>query len=197
MDSGAVRGTGPGRDQDRGGGADARGAHRRRARLNSRAGTSGDTVAADMVRAVHGALKSAGTDAEALRGVGIGAPGPLDWKAGVIHFAPNLGMRNYPLRLYIEERLGVPVFLDNDVNMGTYGEYLAGAARGQPLRAGRVLRHRHRRRAGGRRAGFRGANGTAGEIGHIIVHDGGALCAAASGAVWRRTPVAARWRVSW
>jgi glucokinase len=146
------------------------------ARLNSRAGTSGDTVAANMVRAVHAALKGAGASPKALRGAGIGAPGPLDWKAGVIHFAPNLGMRNYPLRVYIQERLGVPVFLDNDVNMGTYGEYLAGAARGYHhvlgvfcgtgIGGGLVVDGQV----------FRGANGTAGEIGHTIVHSGGALC---------------------
>ena len=146
------------------------------ARLSSPAGTSGDTVAANLVRAVQAALKSAGTTAKALRGVGIGAPGPLDWKAGVIRFAPNLGMRNYPLRRYLEDSLGVPVFLDNDVNMGTYGEYLAGAARGHHYVLGVFC-------GTGIGGGlvvdgqvFRGANGTAGEIGHIIVHDGGALC---------------------
>ena len=147
-----------------------------RARLNSEAGTSGDTVAAAMVRAVQAALKRAGATPDALRGVGIGAPGPLDWKAGVIQFAPNLGMRDYPLRAYVEERLGVPVFLDNDVNMGTYGEYLAGAARGHHYVLGVFC-------GTGIGGGlvvdgqvFRGANGTAGEIGHLIVQRGGALC---------------------
>ena len=146
------------------------------ARLDSKAGTGGDTVAATMVRCVRDALKSAGADIGSLRGAGIGAPGPLDWKAGVILFAPNLGMRNYPLRAYIAEHLGVPAFLDNDVNMGTYGEYLAGAGRGHRyvlgvfsgtgIGGGLVVNGQV----------FRGANGTAGEIGHTIVHSGGALC---------------------
>ena len=147
------------------------------ARLDSPAGSGGDTVAETMVRAVQAALKRAGAAPEALRGVGIGAPGPLDWEAGVIRFAPNLGLRDYPLRGYVEERLGVPVMLDNDVNLGTYGEYLAGAARGQRyvlgvfcgtgVGGGLVLDGQV----------FRGANGTAGEIGHVIVQRGGALCA--------------------
>ena len=147
------------------------------ARFDSPAGAGGDAVADTMVRAVQAALQQAGAEPAALRGVGIGAPGPLDWEAGVIEFAPNLGLRDYPLRESIEKRLGVPVCLDNDVNMGTYGEYLAGAARGKRyvlgvfcgtgIGGGLVLDGQV----------FRGANGTAGEIGHVIVQRGGALCA--------------------
>lgn len=147
------------------------------ARLDSPAGAGGDVVADTMVRAVEAALQRAGAKSAALRGVGIGAPGPLDYQAGVIEFAPNLGLRDYPLRGAIEKRLGVPVFLDNDVNMGTYGEYLAGAARGQRYVLGVFC-------GTGIGGGivmdgqvFRGANGTAGEIGHLIVQRGGALCA--------------------
>ena len=146
------------------------------ARFQSPAGAGGDAVADTMVRAVRAALQQAGAEPAALRGVGIGAPGPLDWEAGVIEFAPNLGLRDYPLRDAIAKRLGVPVFLDNDVNMGTYGEYLAGAARGKRyvlgvfcgtgIGGGLVLDGQV----------FRGANGTAGEIGHVIVQRGGALC---------------------
>ena len=147
-----------------------------RARLGSRAGSGGDAVAENMLTAVDEALHSAGTTRAALRGAGIGAPGPLDYATGVILFAPNLGMRDFPLRDYIAERLGVPVFLDNDVNMGTYGEYLAGAARGYRY----VLGVFPGTGVGGGLIVdgqvFRGANGTAGEIGHIIVQHGGALC---------------------
>ncbi len=101
-----------------------------RARLNSRAGSRAEVVADTMIGAVDEALRGAGVTRAALRGAGIGAPGLLDFETGVIAFAPNLGMRDFPLRDYITDRLGVPVFLDNDVNMGTYGEYLAGAAPG-------------------------------------------------------------------
>ena len=147
-----------------------------RARLSSRAGSAAEVVADTVIAAVDEALHGAGVTRAALRGAGIGAPGPLDFDTGVIVFAPNLGMRDFPLRDYISERLGVPVFLDNDVNMGTYGEYLAGAARGfryvlgvfpgTGVGGGLVVNGRV----------FRGANGTAGEVGHIIVQQGGALC---------------------
>ncbi len=146
------------------------------ARLGSRAGSGGEVVADTMLSAVDEALRSAGATRTALRGAGIGAPGPLDYDTGVIVFAPNLGMRDFPLRDYIAERLAVPVFLDNDVNMGTYGEYLAGAARGHHY----VLGVFPGTGVGGglivNGQVFRGANGTAGEVGHIIVQQGGALC---------------------
>ena len=146
------------------------------ARVGSRAGQGGDAVTDNLVGAVRAALRRAEAPPEALRGVGIGAPGPLDGESGVILFAPNLGMHNYPLRARVEERLGVPVVLDNDVNLGTYGEYVAGAAHGRRyvlgvfpgtgVGGGLVLDGRL----------FRGWNGAAGEIGHTIVAAGGTLC---------------------
>ena len=148
-----------------------------RARLSSRAGSGGEVVAGTMVNAVDEALHRAGVTRSALRGAGIGAPGLLDYDTGVMLFAPNLGMRDFPLRGYLADRLGVPAFLDNDVNMGTYGEYLAGAARGHRY----VLGVFPGTGVGGglvvNGQVFRGANGTAGEIGHIIVQQGGTLCA--------------------
>jgi len=108
--------------------------------------------------------------------VGVGAPGPLKPGEGVIVAAPNLGWKNVPLKKMLQAQLNVPVNVDNDVNMGTYGEYIAGAARGKSLVVGlfpgtgigggividgRVIQ---------------GASGSAGELGHIIVEPHGMLC---------------------
>jgi hypothetical protein len=49
-------------------------------------------------------------------GVGVGAPGPLDTKSGIVLLTPNLGWVNLPLRQIIHERLGLPAVLDNDAN---------------------------------------------------------------------------------
>lgn len=64
-----------------------------------------------------------------LGGIGIGTPGPLDLELGVLLFAPNLGWRNVPLRRSLQAAFGCPVVVANDVDAGTYGEYVAGAAR--------------------------------------------------------------------
>ena len=60
----------------------------------------------------------------------LGAPGPLDPETGVVIFAPNLGWKDVPLKTELEERIGIPTFVDNDVNVGTLGEHTYGAGRG-------------------------------------------------------------------
>ena len=108
--------------------------------------------------------------------VAVGAPGPLDTKSGVIHFAPNLKWHGVPLKQLLEEPLGVPVFLDNDANLAALGEYVYGAGRGTMdmvfitvstgIGGGLIL--------GGRL--YRGASDSAGEIGHTVVLPDGPLC---------------------
>ena len=66
----------------------------------------------------------------ALRAVGVGIPGFLDARLGVVRHAANLRLRDFPLADRLGEVLGVPVILDNDVRMYAYGEAAAGAAAG-------------------------------------------------------------------
>ena len=63
-------------------------------------------------------------------GIGIGAPGPLDFHRGVVLLAPNLGWKDMPLRDRIAKALGLPAALDNDANCAALGEWWQGAARG-------------------------------------------------------------------
>jgi glucokinase len=63
-------------------------------------------------------------------GVGIGSPGPLDRKRGVVIFTPNLRWTNMPVRDRIGSALALPASLDNDANCAMLGEHWVGAARG-------------------------------------------------------------------
>ena len=63
-------------------------------------------------------------------GVGIGSPGPLDTRRGVVLLTPNLGWVNLPLRDRVSKALGLPATLDNDANCAIFGEWWRGAARG-------------------------------------------------------------------
>lgn len=63
-------------------------------------------------------------------GVGVGAPGPLDTRAGIIFLTPNLGWENLPLRQRMADLLDLPTTLDNDANCAVLGEWWRGAARG-------------------------------------------------------------------
>lgn len=134
-------------------------------------------VIEQMAAAVETLLAAAGVAREALLGVGVGASGLVTPSAGVIHLAPNLGWHEVPIRALLQNRLRLPVTLDNNVRAMALGEAYFGSGRGAQSLAfvyGRV----------GVGAGFvvdgqlfRGSHTGAGEIGHtIIVPENGLLC---------------------
>ena len=125
---------------------------------------------------VDAVLEDAGVDRSEIRVVGVGIPGPVT-AAGELGSSTILpGWTGVRAQERISERLGLPVLVDNDANLGALGEWTAGAARGRAnvayvkaaagVGCGLVL--------GG--APFRGAGGTAGELGHTIVEPDGPLC---------------------
>ncbi|HEX2043003.1 MAG TPA: ROK family protein [Acidimicrobiales bacterium] len=118
--------------------------------------------------------------------VGVGAPGLVDHD-GVLHFAPNLTLEGeLNLRSALAERLGVRVQVDNDATCAAWGERAHGAARGYDdvvlvtlgtgIGGGIV--------AGGRIV--RGANGFAGEMGHMVVDPQGPRCPCGQRGCWER-----------
>ncbi|HEU4346660.1 MAG TPA: ROK family glucokinase [Actinoplanes sp.] len=100
--------------------------------------------------------------------VGIGAAAWIDAAGSKVLFAPNLAWRDEPLRDYVTKAIGLPVVLENDANVAAWAEFRFGAARhaddsmvmitvGTGIGGGVVLNG----------ALWRGANGIAGELGHI------------------------------
>ena len=118
--------------------------------------------------------------------VGVGAAGMIDSKEGVLGFAPNLAWRNLPIAERMRDALGLPCQVDNDASMAAYGEFRFGAGRG--------YRHLLLVTVGTGLGGgivsdgrlFRGANGFASEIGHIIVEPGGPLCGCGNHGCWEQ-----------
>jgi glucokinase len=117
----------------------------------------------------------AGVPARRLRGVGIGAPGLV--QRGIVRRMVNVpGWRDIPLQRLIERALRCPCRIDNDANLAALGEWRFGAGRGTQdmvavtlgtgVGGGLVI--------GGRL--LRGADGAAGEIGHMVVDPGGPRC---------------------
>lgn len=81
--------------------------------------------------ALEQALQQAGVSLEQVAGIGIGAPGPLDSRTGVVFTPPNMpGWESLPLRHLFVERYHVPVYVENDANAAALGEFLFGAGRG-------------------------------------------------------------------
>ena len=76
---------------------------------------------------IQKAIQKSTVATDSIQAVGIGAPGALDPETGVVIFAPNLGWKNVPLKSELETRVDIPIFVDNDVNVGTLGEHTYGA----------------------------------------------------------------------
>lgn len=109
-------------------------------------------------------------------GVGIGCPGPLDLRRGVVVDAFNLGWRDFPLRQRLSEALDLPANLDNDARSATWGEFWQGAGRGVRSLVGVTL-------GTGIGGGViidgrlaHGASATAGELGHMTIDLTGRRC---------------------
>lgn len=64
-----------------------------------------------------------------LLGIGIGSPGPMDYKNGIVTNPVNLPFRNVPLKKIIQKKFSLPVFLDNDANCFALGEAIFGAGK--------------------------------------------------------------------
>jgi glucokinase len=140
--------------------------------------TGGPAAIVDaLVACMAEAAELAGLPAQTLDGVGVGAPGEVDMEAGTLARAGNLSewQRPFPLLATLSERLGVSVKLGNDVSVATNAELQLGAGQGASsllgvfwgtgVGGGVILDGKlwHGR-------------GDAGEIGHMVVKQGGARC---------------------
>src|SRR3989454_10562975 len=107
---------------------------------------------------------------------GIGSPGPLNTKPGIVLLTPNLGGTNFPLRDRLGRALDLPATLDNDANCAIFGEWWRGAARGSDYVVGFTIGTGI---GGGIVLGgkiYRGASDVAGEIGHMSIDSNGRRC---------------------
>jgi glucokinase len=144
---------------------------------------------ASLIEALAGVaeeLRATTADVGEVVAVGVGAPGLVD-REGVLRAAPNLPfVDRLPLRENLAARLHLPVRADNDATCAAWGERELGAARGKDdavvITLGTGI-------GGGIIAGGRlnrGANGFAGEIGHMVVEPHGPPCPCGQRGCWER-----------
>ena len=117
-----------------------------------------------------------GTDKDLVKSIGIGSPGPLDVKNGIIIENSNLPFKNFAIVKTIKETYDLPTYLDNDANVATLGEFMFGAGKGTEnmvfitastgIGGGAVLNGKL----------FRGSTGNALEVGHMTVATEGPRC---------------------
>jgi len=110
-------------------------------------------------------------------GIGLGLPGPIDNRQGIVHFFPNIpGWKEVNLKNILEKRLKLSVFLDNDAKLMCLAEHKLGAARaakqavcltlGTGVGGGIIINGQL----------YRGASNASAEIGHIPINEKGPRC---------------------
>jgi len=129
-----------------------------------------------IIGCLDASLEQASISASDLGGIGMAVPGLVDPVSGDILSLTNLGIQDYPMGSRLQNRYACPVALENDVNAGVWGEYKSGSARnyahvvgafiGTGIGGGLILNGDL----------YRGSEGAAGEIGHMIIRAGTALC---------------------
>jgi len=147
------------------------------AKVSTKSQRGVEAVVERIDRVVRDAVDEADLTLKQVAGIGIGAPGAVDFGSGTVIFAPNMeGWKDVPLKKDLEKLLGVPVFVENDCNIATLGVYVAelkskprsmvGIFVGTGIGGGIVINGEL----------YSGFNHTAGEIGHMVVDVDGARC---------------------
>ncbi len=135
-----------------------------------------EAIVDDMVSAVYDAVKNAGITMDDIDGFGVGSPGAIEAKTGVVAYASNLGFYDIPLSDMLYERTGKRFYVENDANAAAYGEYIAGAGKGcnnfiaitlgTGVGGGIIIDGQI----------YSGSNGAGAEIGHTVIQMNGQEC---------------------
>ena len=147
------------------------------AKLSTKSTRGVDKVIERIARCAQDAVDEADLTLKQVAGVGIGAPGAVDFGSGTVIFAPNLeGWKDIPLKKELEKMLGVPVFVENDCNISALGVYavelkskphsMVGIFVGTGIGGGLVVDGEL----------YSGSSHTAGEIGHMVLEVNGPKC---------------------
>ncbi len=147
------------------------------AKLSTKSQRGVEAVIERVARCVREAADEADLTLKQVAGVGIGAPGAVNFAEGRVIFAPNMeGWKDVPLKKGLEKLLDVPVFVENDCNIAALGVHVAelkakpksmvGIFVGTGIGGGLIIN-------GDLYAGF---NHTAAEIGHMVLDVNGPKC---------------------
>ncbi len=139
-----------------------------------------EQITANIITAAERSITEAGVKRDEVAGIGIGSPGPMSHRQGLIINPGNLTcLQNLPIRDIVSQRTGIKTTLENDANAAAFGEFWAGAGRGVRdlvmftlgtgvgggvITDGRLLR---------------GHFENGGELGHIVVNPRGRKCSCA------------------
>lgn len=144
------------------------------------------SLAWTLVSVTQELAKTVGVPLDQVASVGVGVPGAVEIRSGSILYTCNLPLRNVPIRKLFHGYLSTPLYVENDANCAALAEYFVGAGRnskrfvtitlGTGIGGGIV----HNGKI------YHGANGMAGEVGHMSIVHHGEPCPCGRQGCWER-----------
>ena len=143
-----------------------------------------EEIVKDIAAAVKDAIYNAKIDVKDIISFGIGSPGAINSKDGIVERADNLGFYNFPITELLKKYTGFDFIIENDANAAAYGEYIAGAGKGYKSLVAVTL---------GTGVGggviidgkiFAGSNYAGAELGHTIIAMDGEVCTCGRNGCW-------------
>lgn len=135
-----------------------------------------DDVLERLCKGVEAVIQQAGVDFSQVSGIAVATPGPLAYPEAIVRDSPNLMWDYVPIKEKLGRRLKRDIIVDKDTNMAVLGEYCFGQHKrykqmlyitiSTGLGGGIIIDGRL----------YRGANGGAGEFGHMVISPDGAQC---------------------
>ena len=130
----------------------------------------------DIEKSIRSVAANAKLNLEEIKRIGVGSPGPLSIKKGIVYETSNLPFKNFPIVEMLESKINIPVVLENDANAAALGEKLFGSGIDSKVMVYITISTGI---GGGLIFGekvFHGSNDGAGEVGHMIIEPSGPPC---------------------
>lgn len=147
------------------------------------AGRHYSEVIADIAELINKILKDSKADISEIKSIGVGVPGTCDTKNGVVICAANIDFESVPMVAEFKKYFDVPVYIGNDANCAALGEYesldedisnMVFITLGTGIGGGIILDKKL----------YIGTNGTAAEIGHMVIEKDGPECGCGARGCW-------------
>jgi glucokinase len=155
-----------------------------KAKTKTRVPCAPDDLCEQLASTAFEALSKAKITVNDIPWIGVGTPGTVNRSSGVVEFANNLYLNNYPLRELLEAKMHQKVIVENDANAAAYGEYQAGALKGVKnglaitlgtgIGSGIIIDGKI----------YAGTNFAAGEMGHTVIVYNGRQCTCGRKGCW-------------
>ena len=151
--------------------------------IPTNAGREYTEIIKDIAGLISKMLEDTKIDIENIKSIGVGNPGTCDAENGIVICASNIGFQNVPMREELSKYFSVPIFIENDANCAALGEYsvlegdienMVFITLGTGVGGGLIINKKL----------YTGKNGTAAEVGHMVINTNGNACNCGGRGCW-------------